>query len=233
MSQQMTCKAEISRQLADAVWEVRLQLPQPVEFKAGQYLMVVMGERDKRPFSIASCPSNKSEWLLHVGATPDNSYAMEVLDKVRDDGELEIDAPDGIAFYRQENTKPAVLIAGGTGFSYTYSILQQHLRVSPERPLTLYWGAKSLSDLYLHDELERLASQYEHFDYHPVVEDADNNWAYSIGLVHHAVMAREQSLPECEIYMAGRFEMIRVIRDDFVAKDVPLENLYGDALSFI
>jgi aquacobalamin reductase/NAD(P)H-flavin reductase len=56
MSQQMTCKAEISRQLADAVWEVRLQLPQAVEFKAGQYLMVVMGERDKRPFSIASCP---------------------------------------------------------------------------------------------------------------------------------------------------------------------------------
>ena len=123
MSQQMTCKAKISRQLADAVWEVRLQLPQPVEFKAGQYLMVVMGERDKRPFSIASCPSNKSEWLLHVGATPDNSYAMEVLDKVRADGELEIDAPDGIAFYRQENAKPAVLIAGGTGFSYTYSIV--------------------------------------------------------------------------------------------------------------
>jgi len=33
--------------------------------------------------------------------------------------------------------------------------------------------------------------------------------------------------------MAGRFEMVRVIRDDFVAKGVPLDNLYGDALSFI
>ncbi|HAS15979.1 MAG TPA: NAD(P)H-flavin reductase [Idiomarina abyssalis] len=233
MSQQMTCKADISRQLADAVWEVRLQLPQPVEFKAGQYLMVVMGERDKRPFSIASCPSDKSEWLLHVGATPDNSYAMEVLDKVRADGELEIDAPDGSAFYRQESTQPAVLIAGGTGFSYAYSILQQHLRLSPERSLSLYWGAKSLSDLYLHDKLESLAEQYENFDYHPVVEDASGDWPYSIGLVHHAVMARQKNLSDCEVYMAGRFEMVRVIRDDFVAKGVPLDNLYGDALSFI
>lgn len=233
MSQQMTCKAEISRQLADAVWEVRLQLPQPVEFKAGQYMMAVMGERDKRPFSIASCPSKESEWLLHVGATPDNTYAMEVLDKIRADGELEVDGPDGIAFYRQDSDKPAVIIAGGTGFSYAYSILQQHLRATPERPLTLYWGAKSLADLYLHDELEHLAKQYEYFDYHPVVEDAAGDWPYSIGLVHQAVMARQQDLQDCEVYMAGRFEMVRVIRDDFVAQGVPLENLYGDALSFI
>ena len=233
MSQQMTCKAEISRQLADSIWEVRLQLPQSVEFKAGQYMMAVMGERDKRPFSIASCPSKGSEWLLHVGATPDNTYAMEVLDKIRADGELEIDGPDGIAFYRQDSDKPAVIIAGGTGFSYAYSILQQHLRATPERPLTLYWGAKSLADLYLHDELEQLAKQYEHFDYHPVVEDAAGDWPYSIGLVHQAVMARQQDLQDCEVYMAGRFEMVRVIRDDFVAHGVPLENLYGDALSFI
>ena len=33
--------------------------------------------------------------------------------------------------------------------------------------------------------------------------------------------------------MAGRFEMVRVIRDDFVAQGVPLETLHGDALSFI
>ena len=233
MSQQMTCKVEISRQLADAVWEVRLQLPQPVAFKAGQYLMVVMGERDKRPFSIASCPSSDSEWLLHIGATPDNSYAMEVLDKIRAEGEVKVEAPDGIAFYRQDSDKPAVLIAGGNGFSYAYSILQQHLRATPERPLTLYWGAKTQADLYLHDELERLASEHEQFDYHPVLEDAAGDWPYSIGLVHQAVMTRQQNLQDCEIYMAGRFEMVRVIRDDFVAQGVPLENLYGDALSFI
>lgn len=233
MSQQMTCKAEVSRQLADTVWEVRLQLPQSVELNAGQYLMVVMGERDKRPFSIASCPSSDREWLLHIGATPDNSYAMEVLDQVRSDGELLVEGPDGTAFYQHDSSKPVVLIAGGTGFSYTYSILQQHLRTRSERPVALYWGGKTVDDLYLHSELEALATAYPHFDYHPVVEDATSAWPYSIGLVHHAVMARETKLAECEIYMAGRFEMVRVIRDDFVAKNVPLENLYGDALTFI
>ena len=60
-----------------------------------------------------------------------------------------------------------------------------------------------------------------------------SDWPYSIGLVHHAVMARQKNLSDCEVYMAGRFEMVRVIRDDFVAKGVPLDNLYGDALSFI
>ena len=122
------------------------------------------------------------------------TVTREVLDKIRAPAaELTIDAPDGIAFYRNSD-KPAVLIAGGTGFSYTYSILQQHLRATPERPLTLYWGAKTQADLYLHDELERLASEHEHFDYRPVLEDAAGDWPYSIGLVHQAVMTRQQNL---------------------------------------
>ena len=92
MSQVMHCKAHVSRQLAEHVWEVSVTLPEATKFEAGQYLMVVMGERDKRPFSIASAPTAHKEWLLHIGAPPDNSYATEVLDVIKDKGELTIEA---------------------------------------------------------------------------------------------------------------------------------------------
>lgn len=233
MTQVMHCKAHVSRQLAKHVWEVSVTLPAETQFAAGQYLMVVMGERDKRPFSIASAPTAHKEWLLHIGAPPDNSYATEVLDTVKATGELTIEAPAGDAFFKEDRKGDTVLIAGGTGFSYTYSILQKLLTDGLDKPVYFYWGAKSADDLYLHSELEALAEQHPLFTYHPVVEDASADWAYGIGLVHHEVIAQQKNLSECQIYMAGRFEMVRVIRDDFTARDVPLENMHGDALAFI
>ena len=63
---------------------------------------------------------------------------------------------NGNAFL-QSNGLPMVLIAGGTGFSYTYSILQEHLNSGDKTPLTLYWGGKHAADLYLADKLTELA----------------------------------------------------------------------------
>ncbi len=233
MSEQLTCQANISRQLADYVWEVSIKLPKAVEFKAGQYLQVVMGETDKRPFSIASDPAEHHQWLLHIGAPPDNAYAGEVLERIRQHQQLDIEAPAGEAFVHLPQQQPVVLIAGGTGFSYTYSILQKLLADGLKQPVYLYWGAKQKQDLYLHERLQQLAQQHPLFSYRPVLELADESWSYAIGLVHHAVMAERTDLADCQIYMAGRFEMVRVIRDDFVARGVPLAQLHGDALSFI
>lgn len=233
MSEQLTCQAGISRQLADYVWEVNIELPKAVEFKAGQYLQVVMDERDKRPFSIASEPSEHHQWMLHVGATPDNSYAGEVLERIKQDGQLVIEAPDGDAFLQLPQQHPIILIAGGTGFSYTYSILQKLLEEGLQQPVYLYWGARERQDLYLHERLETLASDHPLFHYRPVLENADSEWPYAIGLVHHAVVSERDDLSQCQIYMAGRFEMVRVIRDDFVTRGVSLQQLHADALAFI
>lgn len=233
MSEQLTCKAAITRQLADYVWEVSLELPDSVAFKAGQYLQVVMGERDKRPFSIASKPGENRRWLLHIGAAPDNNYAGEVLEQIKQQQQLTIEAPAGDSFVKLPQQTPVVLIAGGTGFSYAYSILQKLLTEGPQHPVYLYWGARQAGDLYFHQQLEELAQKHALFHYRPVVEEADADWGYAIGLVHHAVMAERDNLSECEIYMAGRFEMVRVIRDDFVARNVPMSQLHGDALAFI
>ncbi|MBU77006.1 MAG: NAD(P)H-flavin reductase, partial [Pseudoalteromonadaceae bacterium] len=43
--------------LTDHVHKVILKPQQPVSFEAGQYMQLVLGEKDKRAFSIASRPS--------------------------------------------------------------------------------------------------------------------------------------------------------------------------------
>lgn len=229
---QINCKVASITPLTDVVQKVELTLPEAVAFKAGQYAMVVMGEKDMRPFSIANPAYDNNRVELHIGAEPGNSYAGEVLARMQRDGEITLSLGHGDAFL-QSNGLPMVLIAGGTGFSYTYSILKEHLQSGDKTPLTLYWGGKHANDLYLTDELSALADANDHFTFVPVVEFASDDWTGRTGWVHHAAMADHADFGEVQVYVAGRFEMAKVVRDDFTQRGLKVENLFGDAFAFI
>ena len=83
---EIKCKVASITPLTEVVQKVELTPESPVEFKAGQYAMVVMGEKDMRPFSIANAAFDNSRIELHIGAEPGNSYAGEVLERMRADG---------------------------------------------------------------------------------------------------------------------------------------------------
>ena len=229
---QIQCQVESITPLAGAVYQVILTPAQPVSFYAGQYILVHMGENDKRPFSIANAAFDNHKIELHIGADENNAYATEVLDRMRNDGSITLSGGHGEA-YLQSNGQPIILIAGGTGFSYTWSILQQALKDHPHTPVSLYWGGKNTNDLYLYDELSKLADEHDQFSFIPVVEFAEDDWSGRTGWVHHAVVADYPSLSDVQVYIAGRFEMAKAARDDFSARELPQTQLFGDAYAFI
>lgn len=232
--QPIHCQVEQIEPLTPVVSKVTLQPSTPLTFKAGQYIRVIMGEKDRRPFSIANAPVIQQQKIeLHIGAGPDNNYASEVLAVMRDKGEVTIDGAFGEAYLRDTDVKPTILLAGGTGFSYTYAILQQRLALKSKEPVFLYWGTRTLEDMYAYEELKGLHDTYPHFRFIPVIEVPDHDWQGKTGWVHKAVMADFVSLEPYQVFVAGRFEMAGVAREDFHNQGLLLENLYGDAYQFI
>lgn len=139
------CKVKSIQPLACNTYQILLHPESPVAFKAGQYLMVVMGEKDKRPFSIASSPCrHEGELELHIGAAEHNAYAIEVVEAMKaaleTGNDIEIDAPHGDAWVQEDSERPLLLIAGGTGFSYVRSILDHCVAQNKTNPIYLYWG---------------------------------------------------------------------------------------------
>ncbi|MBU2977259.1 NAD(P)H-flavin reductase [Alteromonas sp. C1M14] len=226
------CKVASITPLTDVVYKVELTPAQPVDFKAGQYIMVHMGEKDQRPFSIANPAYDNGRIELHIGADENNAYATEVLDKMRREGVITLSGGHGEASLHADGT-PIILIAGGTGFSYTWSILQQVLNDAPETPVSLYWGGRHEKDLYLAQELNALASQYPTFTFAPVVEFPEQDWQGKTGYVHKAVMTDFPDLSNTQVYIAGRFEMAKIARDDFTPLGLQADKLFGDAYAFI
>jgi aquacobalamin reductase/NAD(P)H-flavin reductase len=227
------CKVEKIESLTHSIKRVVLIPDSPMSFIAGQYLQVVMGEDDKRPFSIANAPRADGTIELHIGAEPGNQYAGQVLERMMKDAQIKVEGGLGEAFLNQPATQPTILLAGGTGFSYALSILQQLLGKPLIAPVILYWGTRSISDMYAFNELCSLAKKHPLFTFIPVVELPEKDWVGKTGWVHQAVLEDIQDMSTYQVYVAGRFEMAKVVRDDFIKQGLPITSLFGDAFAFI
>jgi aquacobalamin reductase/NAD(P)H-flavin reductase len=227
------CKVGKIEALTDTIKRVVLIPDSPLNFIAGQYLQIVMGEDDKRPFSIANAPRPDGTIELHIGAEPGNQYAGQVIEDMLNDKVINVEGGLGKAFLNQPKKQSTILLAGGTGFSYTLSILQQLLSESLEAPVLLYWGTRTINDMYAFDELNALAQLHPLFTFVPVVETPEANWPGKTGWVHQALLEDIQDLAAYQVYVAGRFEMAKVVRDDFTKQGLPVTSLFGDAFAFI
>ncbi|WP_339725941.1 NAD(P)H-flavin reductase [uncultured Paraglaciecola sp.] len=227
------CKVEKIEALTETIKRIVLIPDSSINFIAGQYLQIMMGDDDKRPFSIANAPREDGSIELHIGAEPGNHYSGQVLDKMHKDKYVSVEGGLGQAFLNQADAQATILLAGGTGFSYVYSILQQMLSQPLQAPVIVYWGTRTLNDMYAFEELKTLADQHPLFTFVPVIELPEKEWAGKTGWVHQAVLDDIPDLSTYQVYVAGRFEMAKVVRDDFTKHGLPLSNLFGDAYAFI
>lgn len=230
------CKIEKVNPFNDAVYQVLLRPETAFDFQAGQYLCVVMGEKDKRPFSIASAP-NAELIELHIGAAVSESYPMQVVERLKacaiDGSTIDIEAPGGDAHLRHESQRPRLLIAGGTGFSYIKSIVEHQIAIGQQVKTTLYWGCRTQDAMYFEAIAREWHDAHPWLHFVPVIEEAPANWQGKTANLLAQIKQDFVSLNGYDIYIAGRFDMVGAAREIFREIGVEEAHLYGDAFAFI
>jgi len=226
------CQVASLEALTPYVYKVLLKPEKNVGFVPGQYLNFVLSEDDKRPFSIASSP-NDELIELQIGAFAADSYPMQVIEHIKSNPEVTVEMPLGTAPLNKESDKPLLLIAGGTGFSYIKSMFTYLSQQQSSRKVVVYWGLREPSACYELQESADIIAKLAEGEFHPVVETPHDDWDGKVGMVHKVVMKDIPNLADYDIYLAGRFEMVGVVRDDFVAKGVNKDNMFADAFAYI
>ena len=226
------CKVDQVIPFNDAVYRVLLTPDTPLDFKPGQYLSIVMGEKDKRPFSIASAPHN-GQIELHIGASVSESYPMQVVERLQQNSHIEIEAPAGEAYLRHESQRPRLLIAGGTGFSYIKSIVEAQIEHENPVQTTLYWGCRDKDAMYYEQLARDWHNDHPWLHFVPVVENATQDWQGQQGNLIKQIQQDFDSLTGYDVYIAGRFDMVGIAREAFRMMDIEENHLYGDAFAFI
>lgn len=226
------CTVDTIKPLTSGVNQVVLTPEQQVGFKPGQYLQLCLTDQDKRPFSIASIPG-QAQLELHIGGAVADQYSGQALAHLQGNDKVTVELGLGQAFWREDSHNPILLLAGGTGFSYVYSIAQAIAASGIKRPVFLYWGLRHEEALYHVAELQQWASSYHDYKWVPVVQNPSESWQGRTGLVHQAVLDDFVSLEAYDIYIAGPFPMVGVVRDAFLEQGAKREQMFADAFAYI
>jgi ferredoxin-NADP reductase len=132
------------------------QKPADFQFKAGQYMNVTLieppetdAEGTTRSFSIASAPFEAD---LTVATRIRDTAFKRVLKAMPSGSEVSIVGPFG-SFTLRQNSRPAVLLAGGIGVTPFRSMLLQAAREKLPRRLLLFYSNRRPEDAPFLEEL--------------------------------------------------------------------------------
>jgi CDP-4-dehydro-6-deoxyglucose reductase len=230
--------ASLERAAPD-VMVMRLQLPANVtlKYRAGHYVEFILRDGARRAYSIATAPEQLGQppmIELHLRHMPGGKFTDHVFGAMKDKEILRVEGPLGSFFLREDNDKPIVLLASGTGFAPIQAIVEHMRAKGLARPAVLYWGCRRRADLYRHDWALQAAQELPWLSYVPVLSDATDGdaWTGRTGLVHLAVMQDLPDLSGHEVYACGAPIMVDSARRDFVARcALPDEAFYADSFT--
>jgi CDP-4-dehydro-6-deoxyglucose reductase, E3 len=232
----LPCRIHKMERVAGDVMVLHLKLPanERLQFLAGQYIEFLLKGGSRRSFSMANAPHDDELIQLHVRRVAGGQFTEHVFEKMKERDILRFEGPLGTFFLREDNDRPIVFVASGTGFAPIKSILEYAFRKGVTRPMVLYWGGRRPADLYMNDLPLKWAAEHPGFRYVPVISEAasEDAWTGRAGFVHRAVMGDFPDLSGHQVYACGVPIMVDSARRDFVQKcKLPELEFFADSFT--
>ncbi|HNQ91346.1 MAG TPA: hypothetical protein PKI93_00270 [Alphaproteobacteria bacterium] len=196
---------------------------------AGQYALLEFPSFSPRPYSVANAANGHTlEFHVRSGHSGAGAYATSEL-KTGD--VIPISGYGGGCLYQADCTHPLLLVAGGTGLAPLLAIMEQALIDAPERPVMIYHGGRSKSDLYAHQKLEELTHIFPSLSYSPVLSH-DEEGGIAHGLVGDVALSQRDDFSMLRLYCSGPVEMMRHTQDLALSFGVHPDFIHSDLQEF-
>lgn len=232
----LPCRVARLELLSHDVMLLKLKLPvtERLRFLAGQYIDILLKDGRRRTFSIANAPHDDNFIELHIRNVSGGDFTHHVFNEMKEKELLRFEGPFGNFYLREQSDRPMIFMAGGTGFAPIKGILEHAFALGVTRPMHLYWGARTASDLYLDALPRQWAAQYENFQYTAVLSDSalEDHWMGRTGLVHEAIINDYPDLAGYEMYAGGAPAMVHAGAEAFARCGLDLAHYFSDAFEF-
>lgn len=202
-------------------------------YQPGQYVNILLPDGATRSFSMASPPrADGTEIDFHIRRIPGGHFTDTVLGHAEPGMPLHIEGPLGTFCYHEEDYRPLLMVATGTGLAPIKAILESLLDNPDCPPVTLYWGMRTEADLYLRDVIESWKGRLCDFEFVPVLSRADASWQGRRGHVQDAVAEDFDDLSEHAIYLCGSPDMVAQAKAVFAMLGASMAHIYADSFTF-
>ena len=170
-----------------------------------------------RAYSMANYPEEAGIIMLNVrvAAPPPNNLTLPAgkmssyIWSLNEGDKATISGPFG-EFYAKESPAEMVFVGGGAGMAPMRShIFDQLRRINTTRPITFWYGARSLREMFYVEDFDMLQKENDNFKWHVALSDPqpEDNWEGDTGFIHNVLLKnylKDHPAPEdCEFYMCG------------------------------
>ncbi|MDO8261633.1 MAG: CDP-6-deoxy-delta-3,4-glucoseen reductase [Gallionella sp.] len=213
--------------------DLRPEGDEQMSFIAGQYVAVQLDDGTKRSYSIANAPHESDHLQLHIRLVKGGKFTSHVFDGMKVGDVLQVEGPLGAFFLHEEGDKPIIFMSGGCGFGSVKGMVEHAFKIGLNRPMTLYWGARTPEDFYLADLPEKWQREHDNFKFIPVLSEPkpEYGWQGRVGQVHEAILQDYQQLDGYQVYACGSPEMVEAGLAPFMDKGLPEDQYFADKFS--
>ncbi|MGW8764327.1 benzoate 1,2-dioxygenase electron transfer component BenC [Streptomyces sp. NPDC055815] len=195
-----------------------------LDFLPGQYVNIaVPGTDQSRSYSFSSGPSQRQISFL-VRIVEGGAMSGYLTQQARIGDRLEFTGPMG-SFYLRDVTRPALLLAGGTGLAPLLSMLEHLAQKPAAQPIHLLYGVTTDQDLVHLDTLEDYSEVIDGFTFDHCVADASST-ARNKGFVTGLIDSSTLHDGDVDIYLCGPPAMVEGVRGHITSLGVTPGNFY-------
>jgi Na+-transporting NADH:ubiquinone oxidoreductase subunit F len=206
-------------------------------------LVSVTQETVTRAYSMANYPGEEEIIMLNVrvaappagaaAGTPPGMASSFVF-ALQPGDEVTIAGPFG-EFFARESDAEMMFIGGGAGMAPLRAhIFDQLLRLQTSRPITFWYGARSLKEAFYREDFDRLAAAHDNFSWHLALSEPlpEDDWDGPTGFIHHVALEahlRRHPAPEdIEYYLCGPPMMVHACLQALDDLGVERSNIFYD-----
>ncbi len=231
--------------MADVTYDIkevrfRLNRPDTIKFRAGQYMQLVVPPYDKikeetqRAYSMQSSPAEKDVVELLIRLVPGGIATTWVFENMNEGDKVSLIGPFG-DFFLRDTDAAMICVAGGSGMAPIKSILYDMVnKEMTDREVWYFFGARAKKDLFYIEEFRELEEKWPKFHFVPALSEPepDDNWDGETGLITEVLDRYFQNTISTEIeregYLCGSPGMIDACVAVMKKHDMPEEKIYFD-----
>ncbi len=202
--------------IAPNVYELRFEKPAGFSFKPGQFLLfdipLISDPLDiqTRACSIASSP-DEEDLLFVIKIKIGGRLGDWVAKTVTVGSMLGIKGPFGL-FTLRENTHDILFAATGAGVAPFRSHIVHALKQGDNRSMHLFFGVRTVADLFWTEELKSLETQYKKFHLHLCLSGDNPDWNGNRGRIQQFIPGSIRNPATTDLYICGAPEMVSDIK---------------------
>lgn len=198
----------------------------PAEFRAGQYaLFHLAGVQGPRAYSMCNTANAAGEWRFLIKHVRTGAGTNVLFNDLKAGDAIMIDAPYGLAYFREGFERNIVCVAGGSGLSPIIALVRQaaqHPRFA-ERKVHVFYGGRGPSDICGEEFLRVLPHYGDNITYNASISlpelDPNGMWIGPVGYIHETVeRILNGRLADYEFYVAGPPPMLQATVQMLVLK---------------